>query len=137
MSDTILIKGERHVVTQCGSCGVWFTVPEIVYDSHRSEGGFHSCPNGHSRGWNKGTDAIERENIRRERDQLKQDTARLADEIAAQKARADAAERRIIQVRRRHAAGVCPCCNRTFANMQRHMKSKHPNVVPLEQKTGT
>lgn len=135
MNETILIRGERHVVNQCGTCAVWHTIPEIVYNCYRAEGGFWHCPNGHQRGWHKGTDAIERENTRRERDRLKQDAARLAEEIAAEKARADAAERKYLQAKRRSAAGVCPCCNRTFANMQRHMKSKHPNVVPLDQKT--
>ena len=132
---TILIQDERHVVTQCGSCGVWYTVPEIVYDCHKREGGYHCCPNGHSRGWEKGSNAIERENIRRERDQLKQDAARLNDELAAERKRAEEAERKIVRVHKRAAAGVCPCCNRTFLNVQRHMKSKHPNVVPLEQKS--
>lgn len=25
-------------------------------------------------------------------------------------------------------AGVCPCCNRTFSQLSRHMQSKHPDV---------
>ena len=25
--------------------------------------------------------------------------------------------------------GVCPCCTRTFANLQRHMKSQHPDYT--------
>jgi len=28
--------------------------------------------------------------------------------------------------RKRSVAGVCPCCNRTFQQLARHMKSKHP-----------
>lgn len=134
---TVLLSGERHVVNQCGTCAVWHTVPEIVYDCFKREGGYWHCPNGHQRGWDKGTDAIERENIRRERDRLKQDAARLQDEIAAERKRADEAEHKIVQVRRRAVAGVCPCCNRTFLNVQKHMQSKHPNVVPLEQKQGS
>jgi hypothetical protein len=109
-------------------------VPEIVFNSHKREGGFHGCPNGHQRGWVKGEEEIEREKIRRERDQLKQDAARLAEEIASANARAETAERKVQQAKRRAVAGVCPCCTRTFVNVQRHMKSKHPNVVPLEQK---
>jgi hypothetical protein len=134
MANTVLINNERHVIRQCGTCAVWHTVPEIVFDSYKREGGFWSCPNGHQRGFRKGEDEIEQESIRRERDLLKQDTARLNDELAAERKRAEEAERKIVQVRKRAAAGVCPCCNRTFTNMQRHMKSKHPNVVPLEQK---
>lgn len=133
---TVLLNGERHVVTQCGSCGVWHTVPEIVYNSHMAEGGFHSCPNGHSRGWNKGTDAIERENIRRERDRLKQDAARLEDEKKAleeqaslARVRAEKAEAATKRLKKRTSAGTCPCCSRTFSNMAEHMKHQHPGFV--------
>lgn len=127
--------GDRHVITQCGTCSVWHTVPKIVWDTQIREGGYHYCPNGHSRGWKTGTEKEEQERIRRERDRLRQDAARLADEIAAAKTRADEAEHKYLKARQRAAAGVCPCCNRTFVNVQRHMKTKHPNVVPLEQKT--
>lgn len=133
--ETIRLNGEWHVVQQCGTCAVWHTIPKIVHDCYEREGGFWHCPNGHQRGFRKGTDEIERENTRRERDRLKQDAARMADEIAAQTKRAEEAEKKIAQTRRRAAAGVCPCCTRTFLNVQRHMKTKHPNVVPLEQKT--
>jgi hypothetical protein len=133
---TVLLNGERHTVTQCGTCGVWFTVPEIVYECHRTEGGYHSCPNGHSRGWNKGTDAIERENIRRERDRLKQDQARLEQETReawatanAQSERAQKAEQAVKRLKKRSSAGTCPCCARTFANMAEHMKHQHPGFV--------
>jgi 50S ribosomal subunit-associated GTPase HflX len=119
---------------QCGTCGVWHAIPLAMYDSCRTEGGFWHCPNGHSRGWGKGT-------IKEERDRLKQKFAQLDDEIGelrvardnAQRDR-EAAEKKLIAAKRRSAAGVCPCCNRTFGNVQRHMKTKHPNVVSLEQK---
>lgn len=149
---TVLLNGERHTVTQCGSCGVWHTVPEIVYESHRAEGGYHSCPNGHSRGWNKGTDAIERENIRRERDLLKQQQARLEDEKRAaevealqQRERAVKAEQAAKRLKKRTSAGTCPCCSRTFSNMAEHMKHQHPDfvadggakIVPLKRRAGS
>jgi hypothetical protein len=134
MVTTVLLSGERHVVRQCATCAVWHTVPEVTYEAYSREGGFWSCPNGHQRGFRKGSDEIEREETRRERDRLKQDAARLNGELAAERKRADEAERKTVQIRRRAAAGVCPCCNRTFLNVQRHMKTKHANVVPLEQK---
>lgn len=134
--DTVLINGERHVVTQCGTCAVWHTVPEIIYNCHRSEGGFHSCPNGHQRGWAKGADEIERENIRRERDRLKQDAARLEEEkqqawatATALRERADKAEAANKRLKKRSSAGTCPCCSRTFGNMAAHMKHMHPQFV--------
>jgi hypothetical protein len=136
MTDKIvLIAGERHVANQCGTCAVWHTIPEIMYETYKREGGYWHCPNGHSRGFRSGTEKEEQDKLRRERDQLKQNAARLSDEIAAERARAEQAEKRLHQVKRRATAGVCPCCTRTFVNVQRHMKSKHPNVVPLDQKT--
>jgi hypothetical protein len=134
MPEVINLKGDRHVVTQCGQCGVWYTVPELVYTNHHRLGGYHHCPNGHQRGWEKGAEHRENEELRRERDRLKQDAARMEEEITAEKRRADAAEKRLLQVRRRATAGVCPCCSRTFANVQRHMAVKHANIVPLAQR---
>lgn len=117
---------------QCLTCGVWHALPEVLYDKCVEEGGYWHCPNGHSRGYKEGRQ--EREAIRRERDQLKQRVAQLDDAVAAERRAREAAETQLRTAKRRQAAGVCPCCNRTFQNVQRHMKSKHPNVVPLEQK---
>lgn len=128
------INGDKYEFLQCGTCAVRHAIPKVIYDHCKGEGGYWYCPNGHQRGFRTGAEEAERQEIRRERDRLKQDAARLQDELAAQTQRANEAERRVIQVRKRAAAGVCPCCNRTFLNVQRHMKSKHPNVVPMEQK---
>jgi hypothetical protein len=34
--------------------------------------------------------------------------------------------------RKRSVAGACPCCNRTFQQLARHMKSKHPQYEVSE-----
>lgn len=31
------------------------------------------------------------------------------------------------RIKRRVSAGVCPCCNRTFQCLARHMATKHPD----------
>lgn len=43
-----------------------------------------------------------------------------------------AAEGRTRAVKRRVAAGVCPCCTRTFQNLAAHMQNKHPGF-PTEE----
>ena len=134
VSTTFDCQGQSLRFLQCGTCGVWHAFPETIYDHCRREGGFWHCPNGHSRGWKDGADNTELQQLRRERDRLKQDAARLNDDLAEQARRAAAAEKKVIQIRKRAAAGLCPCCNRTFSNVQRHMQTKHPNVVPLAQK---
>lgn len=116
------------VQLQCGTCGTWHAIPKTMHEHCIEEGGFWHCPNGHRRGYREGR--REREAVRRERDALKQKVAELDDAAAAERhARED-----VETAKRSAVAGVCPSCNRTFQNVQKHMKKKHPNVVPLEQK---
>lgn len=124
IDQVIEILGQRHVVWQCKTCGVIGTVPEVVYDEQKAEGGYHFCPNGHQWGWSK--EGSEREKLRRERDQLKQSIARIEDETREQLA---AKDREIKRAKKRAAAGTCPCCKRTFPNMATHMKRQHPEFV--------
>ena len=35
----------------------------------------------------------------------------------------------VAKLKKRVGRGVCPCCNRHFSNLQRHMESKHPDVA--------
>jgi transposase len=130
MSNRIIdLNGERHVATRCGTCGVWHTVPEFVWDTQVREGGFHFCPNGHSRDWTNGTEQKEQEEIRRERDRLKQDAARLEEEASLARVRAEKAEAANKRLKKRSSAGTCLCCSRTFSNMAEHMKHQHPEFV--------
>jgi len=122
--------------TVCISCGIEYALPTVLYDQQRKHGGYHHCPNGHSQGWSK--DASEFEQMRRERDRLKQDAARLEDENRAawveaseQAERAAKAEAETKRVKKRATAALCPCCNRSFSQLARHMKTKHPEIVNL------
>ena len=56
---------------------------------------------------------------------------RKAAEDALSKERAAA-----IAMKKRAQAGVCPCCTRTFTNVARHMKTKHPDYNKAKPKTG-
>lgn len=126
---------------QCGTCGVWHAIPEVMYETKRADGGFWHCPNGHERGFREGQKA--RDELRQERDLLKQQLAQKDDEIARQRQLREFEERRvaaakgqITKLKKRAKAGLCPCCNRTFSNMAKHMQTCHPdldpNVVDLE-----
>lgn len=50
--------------------------------------------------------------------------------------RAALAEAQARRLKKRAAAGTCPCCKRSFSNMATHMRKQHPayvadNVVKL------
>lgn len=127
MTDVVLLRGSRHELHECITCGVVYTVPESVCNEQRRGGGYHSCPNGHQQGWGKGNTELDR--LRRERDRAVQEQARLeqeAREAAERAAKAEAATKRL---EKRVAAGVCPCCHRTVSQMKKHMATKHPEYV--------
>ena len=107
---------------QCSECGVVYFYSERWCVERGQDKRSWGCPNGHSQVFCEG----EIDRLRRERDLLKQDAARLEEEKAA-------AERETQRLRRRIGRGVCPCCNRTFTNIARHIKTKHPNIVPLKK----
>lgn len=108
----------------CINCGVVFTVPKTMIDHQRKSGGYHYCPNGHSQGWGKGE--TEDDRVRRERDSLRQQIAQKDDEIAAAARELESERAKASKAKKRAAAGVCPCCNRTVRQMALHMKNKHP-----------
>lgn len=136
----VTVKLER---TTCW-CGIPFMLPERLLDNARNHGQTIYCPMGHSLTWGE----TELDRVRRERDRLKQQAARLEDEKreAVTKAidRAKKAEKLAKSLKKRTAAGTCPCCQRTFANMAEHMKHQHPEfvsetgakVVPIKRVTG-
>lgn len=118
------IEGEQFEMVQC-TCAVRYLIPSILNQQAKNRRGpapgKHSihCPNGHSWYYTGESDA---DKMRRERDRAVQKQARLAEEIASK-------EREIKRIKKRSAAGVCSCCNRTFTNMARHMKTKHPELL--------
>lgn len=119
-------------IQQCASCGCYFGVPSGFTANRRSDKGSFYCPNGHSMSYNES----ELDRVRRERDRLKQGAAEKDDEIKRQRELRKETERKLVaakgqmtKLRKRVSNGVCPCCNRTFADMARHMQTKHPEFI--------
>lgn len=109
-------------VETCCECSIVFAMPDYLVRRRQSEGGSFYCPNGHQQHY------AETE-VRRLKNKLAEQTitasrmverARLAEE-AEQKATME-----LKRINKRVHAGVCPCCNRTFQQLARHMKNKHP-----------
>lgn len=121
-------------IETCCTCGTEFGLSNSVYQvaqQRKEKGSFH-CPNGHSQHYVSGE--TEAEKLRRERDRLKQRVAYANDRRVAAEDEAKSANRRaaaqkgvVTRMKRRAQAGVCPCCNRTFQDLARHMAAKHPD----------
>lgn len=120
------------VPVTCATCHMLYAIPDSLEQSARrypgSRGGWKlTCPLGHT--WYYVGQSVE-EKLEQER--------RRAGRFAAQRDQAEASARGYRgaatcarnerdRVRRRAAAGVCPCCNRTFKQLARHMKGQHPD----------
>lgn len=117
----------------CPNCGVLHAIPEHMANYARFAGGSAYCPNGHSYSWScsKKIEKLEAEVERRRNATAAERAYREQAEASAraQKAAATRARRERDKDRRRVANGVCPCCGRTFKQLARHMKTKHPDFI--------
>jgi hypothetical protein len=119
----------------CGECGIEFHVPSWWQECKLADGTRWYCPNGHCRVYNDTTVMkLKRELSVAER--RRQETqSRLEEERQFREAterRLRAARGQQTKLRKRIAAGCCPCCQRTFQNLARHMAGQHPEYVGVE-----
>ena len=113
----------------CCKCKTVFAMDEIInrVALERREAMSFFCPNGHSQSYITGETETDR--LRRERDSLKQQQARLIEERNEAVKASDAAKKSERALKKRVKNGTCPCCQRTFLNMQEHMTKMHPEFV--------
>jgi hypothetical protein len=138
---------ERHAITatvkinahSCWSCGVIYGLTDDFEASRRANGGTFYCPNGHAA-------VFADTELERARKELLKAKAR-ADQLAAQRdderrwrketeIRLEVTEKsrsslrgQVTKLKNRAKNGVCPCCRRHFANVQRHMATEHPDFT--------
>lgn len=127
----------NFVVETCctKNCGMQFALPEDFYDQAQKDHDiWFYCPRGHRQHYIGET---EEQKLRR---RLREEQERAAGAIQRERTRRlaaedqrDAAERSkaatkgaLTKAKKRAINGVCPCCNRHFANVQSHMEEKHP-----------
>lgn len=115
------------MIEECYKCGVRFCMTKTLHRTLQDQGPKQEfwCPNGHSQVY---TESLT-DKMRRERDRAIQEKARIEDEKREAERRADLAEARERRLKKRAAAGTCPCCKRSFSNMATHMRKQHPGYV--------
>lgn len=126
----------EQVEIVCGGCGVLFWMTKQFQTMRRQDHKIFFCPAGCQRVYNGPT---EEDKLRQERDRLKQAIAYERDRVRAETERRELIQRQaraykgqVTKLKNRAAAGVCPCCNRTFVNLQRHMANKHSTFLAEE-----
>lgn len=121
------------VVEVCYKCGMAFAMPECV--NHRlrekNRGESFYCPAGHGQHY-LGKRESERQRERAESAErdlawMRSQRETVERQLIAQRGQTTKVRNALKKIERRTAAGVCPCCNRTFKQLARHMACKHPD----------
>lgn len=114
------------VMETCCDCGIPFLMPNYFKKEKLSSLKNFYCLNGHSQHYVGKTEAQklqeQLDDLQKQKDkenQLWED--RLLDSIAE--------KQKIEKQLKRLHKGTCSCCKRTFTNLARHMKAKHPELL--------
>lgn len=119
----------------CFRCGVVWMMPASLVRQCRDNGASFYCPNGHGAVFRES----EVERLKKQLEAEKKRTAwaeengkNLREQLLAEEQKTARVKRKLGRV----GKGVCPCCNRSFQNVRRHMETKHPKFdgeVPTEK----
>lgn len=139
---TYTIAGRVKLETEtCCRCGVLFAMPADLRQQcldHPGRGFY--CPNGHSLQYGGKSAAEQAKEAQERADRLARQlndertyATGLRDQLGASTRSNRALRAAHTRTRNRIARGVCPCCNRTFADLARHMAGQHPDYAGSDQ----
>lgn len=120
---TKYVDGIQFVTEECCSCGMPFAMTADFRRRRLNDRKDWYCPRGHAQHYTGKSEA------QKLRDQLSRTERRLEAEsgrASLLEGQRDNLQRSYGRMRERVKNGVCPCCNRTFQNLLRHMRTKHP-----------
>lgn len=92
-------------------------------------GGSFYCPNGHAQHYTK----TEVQRLKEQLEEVKRRAEWNQAEAATLKRSLTAKKGQITKMKNRISKGVCPCCNRTFENLARHMNTQHPDYTVQDE----
>lgn len=135
MSFLIDTLTEKAVIEICchENCNMKWAMPSSFVTDRKEDHKLFYCPRGHSQYYAGKSD---KEKLQDEIDKLNQRNLNLYQTISEKNHRIEqlgysirsqkAAKTKILN---RVKNGICPCCNRTFQNLQNHFKTKHPELL--------
>jgi hypothetical protein len=112
---------------QCGSCGVGFYIPAVLYDEFFNvKGRSWYCPNGHRRSFTETkADELKREieALERINRRLVSGNVELRRDLACMTKQACELREAVVNKKR----DKCPICEKYVTHLKRHMQIKHPD----------
>ncbi len=122
MSSTTYVEMVHY---ECWVCGIPFAISRAKATAIRRKDQTFYCPNGCKLGLGKSVESELREKL----DRQEQATQRANGRLQAERRSHAATKGVLTKTKKRTGNGVCPCCNRTFKQLARHMKAKHPDYA--------
>lgn len=123
-------------VVECANCHVDFALSKWFVAEKRGDHTTFYCPQGHSQFFpGKSDEEKLREQLAREKRMRGYTEATLTatrDQLQATEYSRRGEKAAKTRLKNRIAAGVCPCCNRQFQNLHRHMTGQHPDFTTTE-----
>jgi hypothetical protein len=119
----------------CCECACPFAIPQQLKQGLKDSGNLFYCPNGHSQHYSLSTvqrlkdELAEKERYAKYREEtlkdLRERNEHLSNVVRVTKGHVTRQKNKLKRV----AAGVCPCCDKTFADLAEHIKTVHPEEL--------
>lgn len=139
---TTLTISTTYVIRECNTCGIQFAVTEDFIERRDDHKGFY-CPNGHNLYFPQKSDADKlRDQLKEQERQTKkaeyegflykQEYDREHEAHQATSKQLSTTKGQLTKTKKRIAGGACPCCNRSFVDLHKHMHTQHPEYAADE-----
>jgi hypothetical protein len=125
-------------IVECPGCHMDFGITPQFEAARRNDHKAFYCPAGCSQSY-RGKSEAEKlrdqlETAERRRGYAEARTTAMRDQLHATERSLRGHKAAKTRIKNRIAAGVCPCCSRSFQNLGRHMAGQHPDFASTEEK---
>lgn len=113
-------------IVNCGECGGSYAINARYRSQCRDKGTGWTCPYCKcSWGYYKNN---RHKDLEDQLERAQRDRDHYLSQVSHARRQRDNARNSHKKMRNRVKNGVCPCCNRTFQNLLKHMRTKHPEI---------
>lgn len=120
----------EFILEECCNCGTPFMIPKrmqrVLINNHET---FY-CPSGHPQSYCGKTEA---QKLKEKLDELEKKRLQEHEDLQNKWLDALGENQKLEKQLKRVHKGVCPCCNRTFQDLQNHIKTQHPEIIGKEK----
>lgn len=128
-SRTLVYTSADLSTITCGKCGGIYAISERFRQQKEEHSGYWNCPYCDC-SWGYGTSTVDK--LKQELDMERKRKEWAQTDAKNERRRRIALKGQVTKIKNRVGNGICPCCNRSFHNLARHMSSKHPDFKKKE-----